>query len=69
MREADVSHLELAVNVNQEVTRIKVTTNEVGGLNALETAKSLTNKRQKMGVGEWLLGSDLGREHPVIGRR
>ena len=56
MREANVAHFEFAVNVNQEVTRIEVTTNDVGGLNALETAKSLTNKRRKMGVGEWLLG-------------
>ena len=37
--------------------------NPVGGLSALESAKILTNKRLKMDVGEWLLGSDLDGEH------
>ena len=41
--------------------------NPVGGLSALESAKILTNKRLKMNVGEWLLGSDLDGEHSGIG--
>ena len=42
--------------------------NDIGGMNVLETAKGLINKRLEMGVREGLLGSDLGGEHLAIGR-
>ena len=67
--ETEVADLELTVGVDQEVTRLEVTMNDVGGVNVLETAKGLINKRLEMSVGEWLLGSDLGGEYSVIGGR
>ena len=56
---------ELTVIIDQEVTRLEVTGNDVRGVNVLETAKGLMNKRPEMSVGEWLLGADLCREHSV----
>jgi len=32
----------------------------VGGVNVLETAKGLIDKRLEMSIREWLLGSNLG---------
>ena len=40
----------------------------IRGVNVLETAKGLINKRLEMSVREGLLGSDLGGEYSVIGR-
>ena len=56
---------ELMVIIDQEVTQLEVTGNDVRGVNVLETAKGLMNKRPEMSVGEWLLGADLCREHSV----
>ena len=57
------------VAVNQKVTRLGVMVDGVDGVNVLETARDLINKKPGMSVRGWLLGSDLGRENPVIGRR
>ena len=56
---------ELTVIIDQEVTRREVTGNDVRGVNVLETAKGMMNKRPEMSVGEWLLGADLCREQSV----
>ena len=64
--ETEVPDFELMVIIDQEVTRLEVTGNDVHGVNVLETAKGLMNKRPEMSVGEWLLGADLCREHSVI---
>jgi len=49
-RETEVTDLEFAVGINQEVTRLKVAVNNVSGVNVLETAKGLINKRLEMSV-------------------
>ena len=63
--ETEVQDFELTVIIDQEVTQLEVTGNDVRGVNVLETAKGLMNKRPEMSVGEWLLGADLCREHSV----
>ena len=57
--ETEVAYFEFTVSVNQKVTRLEVTMNNVGGMDVLETAEGLINKGLEMSVGEWLLGSDL----------
>jgi len=49
-RKAKVADFELTVRINQEVTRLEVTMNNVSGVNVLETAKGLINKRLEMSV-------------------
>ena len=56
---------ELTVIIDQEVARLEVTGNDVRGVNVLETAKGLMNKRPEMSVEEWLLGADLCGEYSV----
>ena len=63
--ETEVQDFELTVIIDQEVTQLEVTGNDVRGVNVLETAKGLMNKRPEMSVGEWLLGADLCRELSV----
>ena len=63
--EAEVADFELPVGIDQGVTRLEATMDDVGGVDVLETAKGLMNRRPEMNVGEWLLGSDLGGEHSV----
>ena len=58
-RKAEVADFELTVRINQEVTRLEVTMNNVSGVNVLETAKGLINKGLEMSVREWLLRPDL----------
>ena len=49
-RETEVADLELTVGVNQEVTRLEIAMNNVSGVDVLETAKGLINKRLEMSV-------------------
>jgi hypothetical protein len=49
-RKTEVADFELTVRVNQEVTRLEVTMNNVSGVNVLETAKGLINKGLEMSV-------------------
>ena len=49
-RETEVADLELTVGVNQEVTRLEITVNNISGVDVLETAKGLINKRLEMSV-------------------
>jgi hypothetical protein len=58
--ETEVADFEFTVRVDQEVTRLEVAMDNVGGMNVLETAKGLINEGLEMSVREGLLGSDLG---------
>jgi len=48
--ETEVADFELTVGINQEVTRLEVTMDDVSGMNVLETTEGLINKRLEMSV-------------------
>lgn len=62
-REAEIADLELAVSVYEEVTRLEITVEDVRGMNVFEAAERLVDEGLEVRVGEWLLGSDLGRAY------
>jgi hypothetical protein len=60
--EAKVADLELAVGVDQEVSRLQVAVEDVGGVDVLESAEDLVDEGLEVGVGERLAGPDDGGE-------
>ena len=53
-----VANLELAVGVNEEVARLKISMEDVGRVNVLQTAQDLVDKGLEVGVCEWLTRAD-----------
>jgi hypothetical protein len=61
-RETEVTDLELAVGVDQKVTGLQVSMEDVGGVDILETAEDLVDEGLEVSIGQWLPRSDDGRK-------
>jgi hypothetical protein len=48
--ETEVTDFELTISIDQEIARLEVTMDDVSGVDVLETAKGLINKRLEMSV-------------------
>jgi len=59
--ETEVTNLELAVGIDEEVARLQITVQHVGGVDVLETAEDLVNEGLEMRIGQGLTGADNGR--------
>ena len=57
--ETKVADLELTVGVDEEVARLEVTVQDVGGVDVLEAAEDLVDEGLEVRVGERLLRADL----------
>lgn len=60
--ETKIANLQLAVGVDEEVSGLQVTVEDIGRVDVLETAENLVDKRLEVGVGQGLAGSDNGSE-------
>lgn len=49
--QAEITDLQLAVGVNQEITGLEITMQHVRGVYVLQTAENLVNKGLEVGVG------------------
>lgn len=49
-----VANLELAVGVDEEIARLQIAMEDIGGVDVLETAQDLVDEGLEVGVGQWL---------------
>lgn len=58
-REAEIADLELAVCVDEQVSRLEVAVQNVRGMDVLEPAERLVDERLEVRIGQRLPGADL----------
>ena len=61
-RQTEIANLELAVGINEQVTRLQISVKHVGGVDILETAKNLVDEGLEVSIGKRLTGSDNSRQ-------
>ena len=57
-----IADLELAVGIDEQVTGLQISVQDVGRVDILETAQDLVDEGLEVGVGEGLAGSDNGSQ-------
>lgn len=58
--QTEITNLELAVCVDQQVSGFQITMQDVCGVDVLQSAKDLVDKRLEVSVGKGLAGTDDG---------
>jgi hypothetical protein len=56
LQAANPTHLELTIRIDQQISRLQVTVENVGGVNVLETTQNLVEKVLKVSIRQGLLG-------------
>lgn len=61
-REAEIANLQLAIGIDEQVSRLQVTVKDIGRVDIFQSAQNLVDKGLEVGVGEGLPRPDNGRE-------
>ena len=61
-REAEIANLQLAIGIDEQVSRLQVTMEDIGRVDVFQSTQNLVDKGLEVGVGEGLPGPDNGRE-------
>lgn len=59
-RKTEVANLELAVGIDQQITGLEITVENVRRVDVLETAENLVDEGLEVSVCKWLAGPDDG---------
>lgn len=60
--EPKIADLELAVSIYEQITRLQVSVQDIGGVNVLQSAQDLVNEGLEMCISEGLPGSNDSRQ-------
>ena len=66
---AKITDFELAVGVDEKISRFKITVKNVRGMDVLETAKGLVKERLEVGIGERLARANLSTDRTFMSDR
>lgn len=61
-REAEIANLQLAISIDEQVSRLQVTVKDIGRVNIFQSTQNLVDKGLEVGVGEGLPRPDNSRE-------